>query len=108
MQDMPGRTLELAAGRPDFSVFVWLRKTDRYAALKSEVLGAADAEPYEMTEYQGIAYFHWSAANLGEAKGLVDALEHTARHPELILLQIMSRVFGDEFISIKDLRRSMR
>jgi hypothetical protein len=85
-----------------------LRKSDRYAALKSELLRAADAEPHEITEYEGIVYFHWSAADLGEAKSLVDALEHTARHPELILLQIMSRVFGDEFISIKDQRRSMR
>jgi hypothetical protein len=108
MHDMHAQVLEVAAVRPDFSVFVWLRKSDRYAALEREVLGAADAAPYEMAEYQGIAYFHWSAANLGEAKSLVDALEHTARHPELILLQIMSRVFGDEFISIKDERRLMR
>jgi hypothetical protein len=32
---------------PDFSVVVWLRKTDGFAALKGELLGAAVTEPYE-------------------------------------------------------------
>ena len=32
---------------PDFSVVVWLRKTDGFAALKGELLGAAATEPYE-------------------------------------------------------------
>ena len=52
---------------PDFSVVVWLRKTDGFAALKGELLGAAATEPYESTEYQGMVDFHWSAANLPEA-----------------------------------------
>ena len=34
-------------GLPDFSVVVWLRKTDGFAALKGELLGAAATEPYE-------------------------------------------------------------
>ena len=58
---------------PDFSVVVWLRKTDGFAALKGELLGAAATEPYESTEYQGMVDFHWSAANLPEAKRLADA-----------------------------------
>jgi hypothetical protein len=44
---------------PDFSVVVWLRKTDGFAALKGELLGAAVTEPYESTEYQGLVDFHW-------------------------------------------------
>jgi hypothetical protein len=43
---------------PDFSVVVWLRKTDRFAALKSEVLAATETAPYESTEYQGMVDFH--------------------------------------------------
>jgi hypothetical protein len=39
---------------PDFSVVVWLRKTEKFPMLKAELLGAAVAEPYESTEYQGM------------------------------------------------------
>jgi len=63
-------------------------------------------EPYESTEYQGMVDFHWSAANLPEAKRLADALRGVARHPELVLLQIMSRVDGVDSVSIKDERRT--
>jgi hypothetical protein len=91
---------------PDFSVVVWLRKTDEFAALKAELLGAAGMEPYESTEYQGMVDFHWSVANLPEARRLADALKGAARHPELVLLYIMSRVDGVESISIKDERRT--
>ncbi len=91
---------------PDFSVVVWLRKTDRFAALKSEVLRASVSEPYESTEYQGMVDFHWSATNLPEAKKLAEALKSVAEHPELVLLQIMSRVDGVDSISIKDERRT--
>ena len=55
---------------PDFSVVVWLRKTDGFAALKAELPGAAATEPYELREYQGMVDFHWSAANLPEAETL--------------------------------------
>jgi len=91
---------------PDFSVVVWLRKSDGFAAVKAEVLDAAGTEPYESTEYQGMVDFHWSVANLPEAKRLADALKGAARHPELVLLRIMSRVDGVESISIKDQRRT--
>ena len=91
---------------PDFSVVVWLRKTADFAALKAELLGAAATEPYESTEYQGMVDFHWSAANLSEAKRLADALRGVARHPELVLLRIMSKVDGVDSVSIKDERRT--
>jgi hypothetical protein len=91
---------------PDFSVVVWLRKTDRFVALKAEVLRTAATEPYESTEYQGMVDFHWSASNLSEAKKLAEALKSAAEHPELVLLTIMSRVDGVDSISIKDERRA--
>jgi hypothetical protein len=50
--------------------------------------------------------FHWSAANLPEAKGLADALRGVARRPELVLLRIMSWVDGVDSVSIKDERRT--
>jgi hypothetical protein len=91
---------------PDFSVVVWLRKTDKFEALKTEVLHAAAIEPYESTEYQGMVDFHWSAADLHEAKRLAEALKGAARHPELVLLRIMSRVDSVDSIAIKDERRT--
>ena len=39
------------SGLPDFSVVVWLKKTEKFASVKSELLAAADVEPYESTEY---------------------------------------------------------
>jgi hypothetical protein len=91
---------------PDFSVVVWLRKTDKFAAFKSEVLDAAAAEPYESTEYQGMVDFHWSVPNLSDAERLAEALKAAARHPELVLLRIMSWVEGIDSISIKDERHT--
>jgi hypothetical protein len=91
---------------PDFSVVVWLRKTDKFAALKTEIMDAAVAEPYESTEYQGMVDFHWSVPNLADAERLAEALKAAARHPELVLLHIMSRVDGVDSISIKDERRT--
>jgi hypothetical protein len=88
----------------DFSVVVWLRKTEKFAALKSEVLDAAGAEPYESTEYQGMVDFHWSVPNLADAERLAEALKPAAQHPELVLLRIMSQVDGVDSISIKDER----
>ena len=90
---------------PDFSVVVWLRKTDKFAMLKAELLGATVAEPYESTEYQGMVDFHWSAANFAEAKRLAEALKGPAQNPELVLLHLMSRVDGVDSISIKDERQ---
>jgi hypothetical protein len=88
---------------PDFSVVVWLRKTDKFATLKTEIMDAGVAEP---TEYQGMIDFHWSVPNLADAERLAEALRAAARHPELVLLHIMSRVDGVDSISIKDERRT--
>ena len=91
---------------PDFSVVAWLRETDKFSALKSELLAAAEAEPYESTHYQGMVDFHWAAASLADAKRLAQALTSTARQPELVLLQIMSRIDGVGSLCIKDERRT--
>jgi hypothetical protein len=91
---------------PDYSVVVWLRKTDTFAELKSEVLAAAEIEPKESTEYQGMVDFHWNAENLSEAKRLAEALKGAAQHPEIVVLRIMCRVDGVDSISFKDERRT--
>jgi hypothetical protein len=70
------------------------------------VLAAAEIEPYESTEYQGMVDFHWSAADLTDAKRLAEALKGAAQHQELVLLRITSLVDGVDSISIKDERRT--
>jgi hypothetical protein len=61
------------------------------------------AEPYESTEwYQGMV----DVPNLPDAERLAEALKAAARHPELVLLRILSRVDGIDSISIKDDRRT--
>jgi acetolactate synthase regulatory subunit len=89
---------------PDFSVVVWIKKNKNFPALRSEVLSAAGAEPYEMTEYQGMADFHWGMTNIADAHKLAEALKVASRRPEVVLLRIMSRVDDVESISIKDER----
>jgi len=90
---------------PDFSVVVWLRETDRFSVLKSELLAAVEAEPYESTHYQGMVDFHWAASSLAEAKRLAEGLRDVARHPEVVLLRVLSND-GTGSISIKDARRT--
>jgi hypothetical protein len=91
---------------PDFSVVVWVRRTDDFASLKAELLDAAAVAPYESTEYQGMVDFHWGAASFGEAKKLADTLKEVATRPELVVLRVMSRVDGVDSFSIKDARRT--
>jgi hypothetical protein len=86
---------------PDFSVVVWLRETDKFSVLESELLAAAEVEPYESTHYQGMVDFHWAASSLADAKRLAEGLRDVARHPEVVLLRVLS-VDGKDSISIKD------
>lgn len=87
---------------PDFSVVVWIKKNENFPTLRSEVLAAAGAEPYEMTEYQGMADFHWGMTSIIDARNLAAALKTASQRPEVVLLRIMSRVDDVESISIKD------
>ncbi len=89
---------------PDFSVVVWLKKSANFSALRSELLAAAGVEPYEMTEYQGMADFHWAAPSIADARDLAGALKAISQLPEVVLLRIMSRVDHVDSISIKDQR----
>ena len=91
---------------PDFSVVVWLRKTDKFAALKTEVLDARWPSPTSRQSIKAWSISIWSATNLLDAERLAEALKAAARHPELVLLHIMSRVDGVDSISIKDERRT--
>src|SRR6476660_85876 len=77
---------------PDFSVVVWIKMNENFPTLRSEVLAAAEAEPYEMTEYQGMADFHWGMTSIVDARKLADALKVVSQRPEVVVLRIMSFV----------------
>jgi hypothetical protein len=89
---------------PDFSVVVWIKKNENFQTLRSEVLAAAGEVPYEMTEYQGIADFHWGMTSIIDARNLAETLETASQRPEVILLRITSLVNDVDSISIKDER----
>jgi hypothetical protein len=89
---------------PDFSVVVWIKKNENFGAVRSEVLAAAGAEPYEMTEYQGMADFHWATSSVVDARKLAEALKVVCQRPEVVLLRIISLVDDVESISLKDER----
>ena len=78
----------------------------RKSFLNSNRSCSPHAEPYESTRYQGMVDFHWAAGSLTEAKSLAESLVDIARHRDLVLLHIMSRVDGIDSISIKDERRT--
>ncbi len=89
---------------PDFSVVVWIRVSERFDALRSELLSLAAEEPYETTQHQGMADFHWGFDDIIDARGLAEAFTNIAQHPEVVVLRIMSRVNAAESISFKDER----
>jgi hypothetical protein len=89
---------------PNFSVVVWIKKNENFGAVRSELLAAAEAEPYEMTEYQGMADFHFAMNSMADAQKLAEALKVVAKRPEVVVLRIMSLVDGVESVSIKDER----
>ena len=89
---------------PDFSVVVWLKKSESFSTLRSTVLSAAEADPDESTEYEGMVDFHWGMGTIADARKLVDALKIVSRRPEVVLLKITSHVHGVASISIKDER----
>jgi hypothetical protein len=90
--------------RPDFSVVVWIKVNENFPTLRSEVLAAAGLEPYEMTEYQGMADFHWGMSSIVDARKLAETLKVVSHRPEVVVLRIMSLVDDVASISIKDER----
>jgi len=95
---------ERPAAAADFSVVVWIKKNENFGAVRSELLAAAEAEPYEMTEYQGMADFHFATNSIIEARKLAEALKVVAKRPEVVVLRITSLVDDVESVSIKDER----
>jgi hypothetical protein len=91
---------------PDFSVIVWIRIADEFDALRSELLSIADDEPYEASQYQGMADFHWGFDEIADARTLTEAFTKISQRPEVVLLRIMSRIDEVKPVSLKDERET--
>ena len=89
---------------PDFSVVVWIKQNENFGVVRSELLAAVEAEPYETTEYQGMADFHFATNSMADAHKLTEALKVVSQRPEVVVVRIMSLIDGVESISIKDER----
>ena len=74
---------------PDFSVVVWISKNERFAAVRSELLAATNAQPYETTEYQGMA--DGLADTDGPATGETGLTQWMADHKDTL-----GRVYANE------------
>jgi hypothetical protein len=88
----------------DAEIIVWLRKTDSFPALRTELLGLAGDEPDESTDYQGMVDFHWSFALLADAERMASALTPLTSRPELVLLRLSNYDNLDRSVTYKDER----
>jgi hypothetical protein len=64
---------------PDFLSSSGSKRTKTSELCDQEVLAAAGAEPYEMTEYQGMVDFHWATSSVVDARKLAEASEGSGR-----------------------------
>ena len=85
-------------------IIVWLRKTDSFAALRTELLGLAGDEPDESTDYQGMVDFHWSFSHLADAERMASTLTPLTLWPELVLLRLSNYDNLDRSVTYKDER----
>jgi hypothetical protein len=69
-------------------VIVWLRKTDSFPVLRSEVLRLAGNEPDESTDYEGMIDFHWGFADQADAIRMAVTLRPLTARTEVVLLRL--------------------
>ena len=75
---------------PKFSVTVWVKKTDKFQAIRENLVTLAGVEPDESTQYEGMVDFHWGFEVHSGAKQLADCLKEVSSAPEIVVLRISS------------------
>jgi hypothetical protein len=88
---------------PPFSVVVWVKKTDDFPSIRTELMNIAEEEPYESAEDQGLIDFHWGFAEQKDAERFAASLQAITEKPEVLLLRASS--IDGPLITIKDTRR---
>lgn len=91
---------------PDFSVIVWVRDRENFEDLSYEILTASSEPPFSSTKYQGMVDFHFGFNDFSDALSLAKTIEPIARHPDVVVLKVQSRVGGAESVTLKDQRET--
>ena len=89
---------------PNFSVVVWVIKTQQFETLRRELLAIAGHEPDESTEYQGMVDFHWGFESQTKAQDLAKALQTISQKPEIVVLRLSGLKDPAASITLKDER----
>ena len=91
---------------PDFSVVVWVWDRVDFEELKVSILATSSEPPYENNKYQGMVDFHFGFDNFPDALALAKQIKPIARHPDVTVLKVQSRVDDTESITLKDQRET--
>ena len=89
---------------PNFTVVVWVQKTDAYHTIRDRLLELAEADPYESTERHGMVDFHWGFDQESQADALANAFRELVERPEIVVLRVTSRDGPNPPKTIKDER----
>ena len=91
---------------PDFSVIVWVWDREDFEELRVEILAASSEPPYDNNKYQGMVDFHFGFDNFSDAYELAGKFNPIARHADVVLLMVQSRVDDTESVFLKDQRKT--
>jgi hypothetical protein len=97
--------LPRARHKKDFAVVVWVKKTDAFEELRSELVSIAGSGPEESAEYAGMIDFHWRFESHAEALRLGSSLREIARKPEIVVLRLSSYDDATASATLKDTRQ---
>ena len=87
-----------------FAVVVWIRENLGFPGVRDELLGLVADEPDELTEYHGVARFHWRRDDLSQAKRIVLAMAPLASRPEFAFLRLSNYEDPTSSVTFKDER----
>jgi hypothetical protein len=93
---------------PPFTVTLWFRVNEEMATLKTELIEAAEAFPYQNFEYQGMQDMHWGAETETEAKEILERLKPFTSNANVVVLKLSGRHENFRPIMCKDERHGKR
>jgi len=88
----------------NFSVVIWLTKTDNTSVLKARLISIASEMPDETTEYMGFVDCHWWFDTYEPAERLAEAFAKISAEPDIIVLRLSDNKHGLKTKTFKDRR----
>jgi hypothetical protein len=89
---------------PDFSVVVWVWEREDFEKLRMGILATSSEPPYENNKYQGMVDFHFGFDTFSYAHSFAQKIKPIARHVDVVLLKVQSRVDDTESVTLTDRR----